>query len=220
MNLPSHFKSCGLQFVIIKLNFSTSFRYVNSSYVCTILSKKVFLSIKFILQFNKKCSSSSMTSHIRHFLSATGVLGLVCRPLSIARVCELQRNFEIASRYRSFLTRYRYGSITKSFLKRTYVLNIGFAWTLCRFVNHDEMNLFLIAFLQSLANLLSISVMSKLRSLANFRTAVAHVVKPWWFNCTNSKNTFFASSLSGIWYNRLIYRNADICMSMTTRKFI
>ena len=89
MNLPSHFKSCGLQFVIIKLNFSTSFRYVNSSYVCTILSKKVFLSIKFILQFNKKCSSSSMTSHIRHFLSATGVLGLVCRPLSIARVCEL-----------------------------------------------------------------------------------------------------------------------------------
>ena len=81
---------------------------------------------------------------------------------------------------------------------------------LCRFVNHDEMKLFLIAFLQSLANLLSISVMSKSRSLANFRTAVAHVVKPWWFNCTNSKNTFFASSLSGIWYDRLIYRNADI----------
>ena len=47
---------------------------------------------------------------------------------------------------------------------------------LCRFVNHDEMNLFLITFLQSLANLLSISVMSKLMSLANFRTAVAHVV--------------------------------------------
>ena len=115
----------------------------------------------------------------------------------------------VASRDWSFL-RYRYGSITKSLLKRLYVLNIGFAWMLWRFVNHDEMNLFLIAFLQSLANSLSISVMSNSRSLAYFRTAVARVVKPWWFNCTSSKNTFFASSLSGIWYNRLICRNADI----------
>ena len=71
------------------------------------IPKNIF-SIKLILQFNKKCSSSSITSHIRHFPSTTGVLGLVCWPLSIARVCELQRNFEIASRYWSFLTWYIY----------------------------------------------------------------------------------------------------------------
>ena len=100
---------------IIKVNFSTWFRCVNSSYVGTILSKYIFLyQINFTIQ---QWHTFSMTSHIKHLQSATGVLGLVCRPLSIALACELPRNFEIASRYWSFSTRYRYGLITKSLLK-------------------------------------------------------------------------------------------------------
>ena len=42
-NLPSHFKCCWLQFVIIKVNFSTLLGYVNSSYFVQFYRKNISL---------------------------------------------------------------------------------------------------------------------------------------------------------------------------------
>ena len=87
------------------------------------------------------------------FISATGVLGLVCLPLSISNICELQRNFAIEWRCCAFLTRYRYGSIEYSDMIVLYVLKMIFNCKSCRFVTQVDTKLFLKMCLQLLANI-------------------------------------------------------------------
>ena len=110
-NFPCQFRHCGSQFVIMKLNLTLALRHIKSLYIDTSLLKKQSLSDLLIWHSRTKCFSSSISLQMGHFLSATGVLGMVCLPLSISSICELQRNFAIAWRYFASLTRYRYGSI-------------------------------------------------------------------------------------------------------------
>ena len=48
----------------------------------------------------------------------------VCLPLSISRLCELDRNFEIAFLNLKSSTKHRYGAIVKFVFKFTYVLRM------------------------------------------------------------------------------------------------
>ena len=54
-----------------------------------------------------------------------GSAGRVCLPLSISRLCELDRNFEIAFLNLKSSTRHRYGANVKFVFKSTYVLRPG-----------------------------------------------------------------------------------------------
>ena len=134
-NIPSHFKHRGSLLVIITWNLCSASRHVNTPYIDYTFPKNHSLSALFTIQSKTKCFSSSISLHIRHFLLATGVLGLVCRPLSISNKCELHRNFAIEWRYCDFLTWYRYGSIDYSYFIVVCVLKIGLDWISCRFAN-------------------------------------------------------------------------------------
>ena len=144
-----------------------------------------------------------MTSQCLHFLSATGVLGLVCRPLSVSNVCELQRNLAMAPRYRYFITRYEWGSITYSYLIIVYVFKRGCNIVFCICVFHVVMHLFWMALLQFTKNTFLSLAGSYLRSYTNFNASVAHVLKPCWSSSTRSQNTFFANLLISILCCRL-----------------
>ena len=76
---------------------------MKSLYINDTFSKKHSLSALLIMHFKTKCLSSSISSHIRHFLSATGVFGLVCRPLSISNACELHSNLQLNGDIEFFL---------------------------------------------------------------------------------------------------------------------
>ena len=118
-----------------KWNLCLASRHVNSPHIDDTFPKNHSLSAFFTIQSKTKCFSSSISLHIRHFLLATGVLGLVCRPLSISNRCELHRNFAIEEQYCGFLKRYRYDSIEYSYLIFLYALRIGLEWISRRFAN-------------------------------------------------------------------------------------
>ena len=101
-NSLSQFRHCGSLFVIMKLNLTLASRHIKSLYIDTSLLKKQSLSDLLIWRSRTKCFSSSISLQMGHFLSATGVLGLVCLPLSISSICELQRNFAIEWWYFAF----------------------------------------------------------------------------------------------------------------------
>ena len=94
-NLPTHFKQSGSFVVMIKRNLYSALRLVNSSYFRETFPRNKSLSALLTIHSKTKCLSSSISSHTGHFLLATGVLGLVCRPLSISNKCELHRSFAI-----------------------------------------------------------------------------------------------------------------------------
>ena len=102
-----------------------------------------------------------------------------------------------------FLTRYKWGSITYSYLIVLYVLKRGYNIVFCRCVSHVVMNLFWMARLQFTENTFLSSVGSSLRSYTNFNASVAHVLKPCWSSSTRSQNTFFANLLLSILCSRL-----------------
>ena len=89
----------------MKLNLTLASRHIKSLYIDTSLLKKQSLSDLLIWHSRTKCFSSSISLQMGHFLSATGVLGLVCLPLSISSICELQRNFAIECNWILFNTK-------------------------------------------------------------------------------------------------------------------
>ena len=144
-----------------------------------------------------------------HFLSATGVLGPLCLPLSISSICELQSNFAIEWRYFAFLTRYRYDSVESNLIV-LYVLKMGFNCKSCRSINQVDTKLFLTMCLQLLVNVWLSSVMSKSRSFASFNASVAQFVNLWLLRFFNSQYTFFSNLSSDIWWSRFMKHKTDM----------
>ena len=145
-----------------------------------------------------------------HFPSAAGVWGLVCLPISISSICELQRNFAIEWRYLGFLIRYRYGSIEESNLIVLYVLKMGFNCKSCIYINQVDTKLFLTMCLQLLVNDWLSSVMSKSMSFTSFTASVAQFVNRWLLKFFNSEYTLFANLSSDILLSRFMKHKTDM----------
>ena len=103
MNLPTHVNICGFLFHIRNRNFSSSFIWVKFGTKRANLENRFSLSGWLMVQFMTKCLSSSRTWEIEQLRSSIFVLGRVYLPYSIARVCELVLNWDMAILYLWFL---------------------------------------------------------------------------------------------------------------------
>ena len=92
----------------MNINFSWFASVWKSENMVVILPKSMSLSVVNRSQFIRKWTLSSRTPHLGHSLSVMGVRGLVCLPLSISWLCELDRNFEITFLNLKSSTRHKY----------------------------------------------------------------------------------------------------------------
>ena len=107
MNFAVHVITWASLFCIKNVNFSMWSRVAKLGYLFWIRRRKSWRSSAKMWQHNRKWHSSSKTWHTLQFLCSTGVVGLVCRPLSTSKVWELVLNFVKAFRYLGFLTQSR-----------------------------------------------------------------------------------------------------------------
>ena len=124
-NFPNHFWIRASAEPIRSTNICLLSNESTPGYMLRILSSKCNLSLALITHSVTKCSSSSTTLHSLHNRRWDGTFGLVYLPRSISKIWELARSFDIADRYLTSLTLYRYDSVPKSNLNRQYVLNNG-----------------------------------------------------------------------------------------------
>ena len=113
MNLPTHVNICGFLLHIRNRNFSSSFIWVKFGTKRANLENRFSLSGWLMVQFMTKCLSSSRTWQTEQLRSSIFVLGRVYLPYSIARVCELVLNWDMATLSLWFLIASKYISMPK-----------------------------------------------------------------------------------------------------------
>ena len=111
MNLPIHVNICGSLLHIINRNFSSSFIWVTFGTMRVNLEDSFSLSGWLMVKSITKYLSSSRTWQIEQLRSSIFVLGRVYLPYSIARVCDLFLNWDMATLYLWFLIASKYISI-------------------------------------------------------------------------------------------------------------
>ena len=105
-------------------------------------SYKISRSLFIALQWRRRCISSSFSfnSHLVHIRLFFGVIGLLNRPLSIFRSCELIRYLAIAVMRWFPLMCKIYGSTQKYFFTNAYVRSLLelsiFSPLLCKYSNY------------------------------------------------------------------------------------
>ena len=152
-----------------------------------------------------------MQWHTWHRRSWTFSLGLECLPVSIARVCELNRNFVSADLNISFFTPIKYVSIPKLCLMLLWNLSFGFLSKFRSSAFHVEIKSSMTVCLQTLLNYdIAISI-SKQKCCVRSLTLVTQVSKPIEFNLHSSLSTCFATVLSDTWYRRFMRHDTEIC---------
>ena len=157
-----------------------------------ILSSKCNRSLVFITHSVTKCSSSSTTLHSSHNRRWDGTFGLVYLPRSISKVWELARSFDIAGRYLTSLTLYRYDYVPKSNLKRQYLLNNGL-WSTFNSLYHLLIKSLITFERQCLWNSFTLPPIVTPKESTISSILDTQVLKPWWCKSSSSVYTDLAN---------------------------